>query len=77
MGLGDANEKVWWNLENEFTFLSPVKDPPNVFFELIISLNVERKVYKRSIYTVLDWLGDLGGLIDALKGLGALCVTVD
>ena len=28
-------------------------------------------MYKRSIYTFLDFLGDIGGLLDAFKLLGA------
>ncbi len=32
--------------------------------------------YKRSIYTCLDFLGDLGGLYDALLFVGQLAVTL-
>ena len=27
-------------------------------------------MYKRSIYTALDWVGDLGGLADGLRLMG-------
>ena len=36
-----------------------------------ISLSSERVVYRRSVYTALDWLGDVGGLSDALQLIGS------
>ena len=75
LGLGSSNEGVWWNFKDGLTYLEAVRAPTN-FFEITFSLDLDRKVYKRSIYTVLDWLGDVGGLFDALKGLGTLFFIV-
>ena len=46
-------------------------DKNNVFYsKLRLSNDIE--VNTRSIYTVLDWLGDVGGLVDALQYIGKL-----
>ena len=34
------------------------------------------ELYKRQIYTILDLLGDVGGLLDALKAFGSLLITL-
>ena len=34
----------------------------HTFFNLLIQISPDRHMYKRSIYTFLDWLGDIGGL---------------
>ena len=36
----------------------------------------ETMVYSREIYNVLDFLGDIGGLFDALKIIGATIVGI-
>ena len=41
------------------------------YFSFKVKLSPERIIYKRSIYTTLDWLGDVGGLSDALRLLGS------
>ena len=33
-------------------------------------------LYSRAVYTLLDLLGDVGGLIDALKLIGIMIVTI-
>ena len=37
---------------------------------VVIKLGPVRKIYRRSVYTTLDWLGDVGGLSDALQLIG-------
>ena len=32
-------------------------------------------MYKRSIYSFFDWLGDVGGLLDGFRYLGAIVMT--
>ena len=44
--------------------------------ELHISPDVDVKVYKRSIYNVFDWLGDIGGLLDALTAFGGIIISL-
>ena len=34
------------------------------------------EVSKRQIYTILDLLGDIGGLLDALKAFGSIIVML-
>ena len=47
----------------------PTKEDPTKkykFFSLDIQLNRNLKTHSRQTYSVLDWLGDCGGLMDAL-----------
>ena len=37
-------------------------------------LSANRQSNTRSIYTLLDWLGDIGGLLDALKYIGQMAM---
>ena len=60
----------WLNLEKEG--IKRLWDPENHLIEFQFDISPDRQVYHRSIYTVLDWLGDIGGLYDALHIIGAL-----
>ena len=33
-------------------------------------------MYKRSIYSFFDWLGDVGGLLDGFRLVGGIVMTV-
>ena len=33
-------------------------------------------MHQRSIYNALDWLGDIGGLLDALTVIGSFLMTI-
>ena len=68
-----TNEETWFNLEKS-DFSWPAADKETNFFELTIGVSTDLKVFKRSIYTVLDWLGDIGGLLDALRTFGGIFV---
>ena len=35
-------------------------------------LHPNRVIYKRSIYSFLNWLGDVGGLMDGLRVIGSI-----
>ena len=50
-------------------------DPENIFFSLELDLDSDIMQHNRSVYTFLDYLGDVGGLFDALKGIFSLVVT--
>lgn len=39
-------------------------------------MGTEVKIYSRSIYNALDFLGDVGGLFDALKLIGAGILSI-
>ena len=39
-------------------------------------MNPDIEVSKRQIYTILDLLGDIGGLLDALKAFGSIIVML-
>ena len=39
-------------------------------------MSVDKQVYERSSYTWLDWLGDVGGLYEGLRGIGFLLLMI-
>ena len=43
---------------------------------LYMLLNPDVQIYKRKIYTILDLLGDVGGLLDALRAFGSVTVMI-
>ena len=40
-------------------------------------LSPDVEVHKRSIYTILELLGDIGGLFDALKGIFSILLSMN
>ena len=59
------------------------KDPANCactaqfnYFQIVVLLSHEITQYQRSIYTALDMLGDVGGLLDGLKLFGSMVMTM-
>ena len=63
-------ELSWFNLEEEACSAEVTGAEEDDFFHLEIFLSPDRFMYKRSIYTFLDLLGDVGGLLDALRFIG-------
>ena len=49
---------------------------PNNVFKMTIQKNEEYLVYERSVYTLLDFLGDLGGIYEIFITLGFVFVTL-
>ena len=43
-----------------------------VAFELDLDLTI----IDRKVYSILDWLGDMGGMLEALVYLGAFFLTI-
>ena len=50
-------------------------DKEKLLFSAGFALGSDVTFYKRSIYTTLDLLGDIGGLFDALKGISSFIVA--
>ena len=56
----------------------PTKEEPSrryKFTSLEVNLSLDKLVVNRETYSLLDWLGDLGGLFDALKLLCAFLIS--
>ena len=47
-----------------------IKTVNSSVFEVDFRMDTDVTYYNRQIYTVLDLLGDIGGLFDALRALG-------
>ena len=51
----------------------PTKESPDRYYRVAgayIELSMDQQVIERSTYSVLEWLGDIGGLYDALRLIG-------
>ena len=56
----------------------PTEDEPYNLFKYSsfeIELNQDAVIWQRQIYSTLDFLGDLGGLFDALRFIGEMIVS--
>ena len=43
---------------------------------IMYELDMDLDVIDRQVYSVLDWMGDIGGLLEAMLYLGMFLVTV-
>jgi len=43
--------------------------------QITFSRSLDLKVHKRKTYSLLDWIGDVGGLLDGLYLIGEILVT--
>ena len=54
----------------------PYEFPDRVHWTISYEMNLNIRTYDREVYNALDWLGDLGGLFDGLRGISALFLAV-
>ena len=55
----------------------PTMDQPNSKYKITsldIFLSMDQEVIERQTYSLLEWLGDCGGLFDALRIIGVLII---
>ena len=45
-------------------------------FKIRIKMSEQTVAHQRSIYNALDWLGDIGGLLDGLTTIGSFVVAI-
>ena len=80
-------DKIWqwgtWTVqivENIFSVLQvgmrPYEFPNNVHVSVTFELNLNLRVIERQVYSVLDWLGDIGGLGEAAFFLGTMFLAI-
>lgn len=51
----------------------PTKENPDVYYKVAstyVTLTMDQNVIERNTYSFLEWLGDIGGLYDALRLIG-------
>ena len=60
----DEKRKLKPSVTNQETFVGG----------LIYEIHPDRIIFKREIYNILDLLGDVGGLREALKSFGVLII---
>ena len=69
--LGKPYSYTWYELDKTPVAIQSIGAEDRKSFLLIIELDHETTVHKRQIYSALDMLGDVGGLLDGLKLLGS------
>ena len=62
---GVSNFSAWNKFPTE-------KNPENLYqySRIIVTVGTDLKLYNRVTYGLLDWLGDVGGLLDGLSMVG-------
>ena len=75
LGIMKNNEKSWFEFMRE-PFRTESYDKENMMFAFEIRLTPDVVYHTRAIYTFLDLLGDVGGLLDALKGFMSFVVAI-
>ena len=72
-GFGERSIETWFLIKEE---AAETFGAPGAFFALFLQLHPGRDMYKRRIYTILDVLGDVGGLFDSLRISGIAFMMV-
>ena len=70
------NQKSWFNFEKANPDIEENYDLENLLFSLEFKLSKHVQHHNRSVYTLFDLLGDVGGLFDALKGIMSTTVAL-
>ena len=68
------NKKQWFQFKELPETLS--RDQDKMHFAVGFSLHRDVVHHSRSIYTFLDLLGDIGGLLDGLKGICSVLISI-
>ena len=68
-----SKSETFYSIEK--TVVQPA-DSKNIFFQAVIEMDLGRTTYNRSVYTIWNCLGDIGGLLDSLKIIGGLFITL-
>ena len=76
----DLQDRIWqwstWTKEDYNVFKihetkkRPYEFPDNVHIQITFEFDLDFTVTDRQVYSVLDWLGDTGGLVEALFFIG-------
>jgi len=56
----------------------PTKEKPDVKYKTVsafITLTMDQNIIERQTYSLLEWLGDVGGLFDGLCLIGGLIIA--
>ena len=64
--LGGQREYHYYSVKEPF---EGVTDNSTVVLQIQMTINQQKQIIERSVYTALDLLGDVGGLFDALKSI--------
>ena len=54
----------------------PYEFPDRVHLSISYELDLNKHIFDRAVYTVLDWLGDLGGLMGILFDIGSVMMMM-
>ena len=76
LGLG-SNDKTWFEYQLNSGGSSWKATDPDIFFTFHTVLSQDTEEIRRQIYTVLDLLGDVGGLFDALKAIISVVLSIN
>lgn len=83
MQLGISEETEFTTIESEAPQPSsmsiwPSEQNPDEYYKItssFVTLSMDQNIIERQTYSFLEWLGDIGGLYDALRIIGALLIA--
>ena len=70
-GLGDSSQR-WFDVVFYNSDPISVGDDYTIIAEIYFRINGDSILHARNVYTVMDWLGDLGGIGEILHSTAAL-----
>ena len=56
--------------------MRPTDDSKNILQEISYEMSLTKSIYRRSVYSVLDFMGDLGGLLLSLRVIMTLLMLI-
>ena len=71
-------ELQWANPQPSSWTAFPTEEDPDAlykFFSIDLYVSLDSIVTERETYSLLEWLGDIGGLVDAFRYLGGFIVA--
>ena len=75
LGILPNNQRTWFELASPEPEILSLIDTPMIF-SAAFTLHNDVLHHNRSIYNSLDLLGDVGGLFDALRGIGSFLIAI-
>ena len=73
---GDISENSLTIFDIIFSGERPYEFPDFVHWTISYEMHLNIRTYDREVYNALDWIGDIGGLFDGLRGISILFLGI-
>ena len=76
LGIASNNKRTWFDFSSRNPEVFSAYMDYDILFAVEVRLDKDVQHYNRSIYTFTDVLGDIGGLLDALKAISSWFMAI-